>query len=677
MVGDLEEDEEKIAAHNDGCSRRDERRDKQTHCRTMKFSTSAAGCYVAIATLTSLEVCSAFTAPRGVPAFSSHRTTATSHASSSTLTSSNSGKIGNVLRTTASHDNGSNSQIQNSEPMHASESPLFVSQANRAARNILPTAVLIQTLRHAFGIAGTSTAPATAMSPIYGIRSQSVAAATTASASTAAATTSLSTVATSVVATLAALGARLSTNLQSTLTNFLTTIRTSPRSAIKPIVYTSLILYALTTLWDIVATRKRQSIDATSEWGRYADDPAARGKALMILCMQITPYLMVAQLLKLISGGKNKADKKGAEKKVNGVNGANGAVNGSKVNGAKTNDDDQPTTWAQRKSESLKTKSGNLFADGLLRLGPLYIKIGQILSCRENLLPDEWIPAMAKLQDRVPAKSGQEALDLVHAAMPGGKAEFDATFSEFDDIPLAAASLGQVHRAKLRSSGEEVAIKVQRARLRDIYDKDLALMHKIATGVDKFGDMMGGRGNVGGVEQSWSQIFNDAEVILYREIDYRDEADNAYRFATDFGLGLGGTAIESTALSMDGKPLPSAAEWMRTPYTYKELSSEKLLVMEFVPSIKVTDNKKLNAAGVTKEDKEFLAESLARAYLRQFCANRFFSTDPHPVSSDILCTRNRSMRSFEAFAWYFPSDSNLQHSFFDSSTGQSRRRGGG
>ena len=543
-----------------------------------------------------------------------------------------------MLRTTATHDDKSNSQILNAEPMNASESPLFVSQANRAARNILPTAVLIQSFRHAFGIAGTSTAPVSAMSPIYGIKSQSVAAATTASA--AATDAGLSTAATSVVAALAALGARLSTNLQSTLTNFLATLRTSPRLAIKPIVYTSLIIYALATLWDAVATRKRQSVDATSEWGRYADDPAARGKALMILCMQITPYLMVAQLLKLLPGGNSKADKKekGAEKKVNGVNGANGAVNGSKVNGttAKTNDGDQPTTWAQRKSESLKTKSGNLFADGLLRLGPLYIKIGQILSCRENLLPDEWIPAMAKLQDRVPAKSGQEALDLVHAAMPGGKAEFDATFSEFDDVPLSAASLGQVHRAKLRSSGEEVAIKVQRARLRDIYDKDLALMHKIATGVDKFGDMMGGRGNVGGVEQSWSQIFNDAEVILYREIDYRDEADNAYRFATDFGLGLGGKAIESTALSMDGKPLPSAAEWMRTPYTYKELSSEKLLVMEFVPSIKVTDNKKLNAAGVTKEDKEFLAESLARAYLRQFCANRFFSTDPHPVSSDIL-----------------------------------------
>ena len=81
-----------------------------------------------------------------------------------------------------------------------------------------------------------------------------------------------------------------------------------------------------------------------------------------------------------------------------------------------------------------------------------------------------------------------------------------------------------------------------------------------------------------------------------------------------------------------------------------------MLVMEFVPSIKVTDSKKLNVAGVTKEDKEFLAESLARAYLRQFCANRFFSTDPHPVSIEcaviccLLCTRDRAKRSFALFA---------------------------
>jgi len=172
--------------------------------------------------------------------------------------------------------------------------------------------------------------------------------------------------------------------------------------------------------------------------------------------------------------------------------------------------------------------------------------------------------------------------------------------------------------------GATVAIKLQRPRLRDIYDKDLALMNKIAKVVDMFA------GKVGGVQQSWTEIFKDAETILYREIDYRDEADNAMRFARDFGVGLEGVAVECPTMSLDGKVMPSAASWMRTPYIYDELSTEQVLVMEYVPSIKISNVDELRQAGVSLDDREELAENLARAYLRQFCVNRFFSTDPHP-----------------------------------------------
>ena len=284
---------------------------------------------------------------------------------------------------------------------------------------------------------------------------------------------------------------------------------------------------------------------------------------------------------------------------------------------------DDKDMYEQSRAHKLRKRGGDIFADGLLKLGPLYIKIGQILSCRENLFPNEWIVGMEKLQDRVPAKSGEEAWKLVYDASPGGKTGFHRTFSDFDDVPLAAASLGQVHKARLRSSGEVVAIKVQRSRLRDIYDKDLNLMKNIAKVVDSFG---GKAGQVGGVQQSWTDIFNDAESILYREIDYRDEAENAIRFANDFGLGYGGKAIESTAKGVDGNILPSASEWLRSPYTFQNLSSEKFLVMEFVPSIKISSNDKLEDAGVTIEDREYLAEALAHSYLRQFCVNKFFST---------------------------------------------------
>ena len=122
----------------------------------------------------------------------------------------------------------------------------------------------------------------------------------------------------------------------------------------------------------------------------------------------------------------------------------------------------------------IREHSGKKLADGLLKLGPLYIKIGQIVSCRDKLLPDEWKKALEPLQDPVPAKSRKEAYELAYQAYDGssgslsGATKFNETFSYFDDVPLAAASLGQVHRATLRSNNATVAIKLQRSRLRDI-----------------------------------------------------------------------------------------------------------------------------------------------------------------------------------------------------------------
>jgi hypothetical protein len=303
---------------------------------------------------------------------------------------------------------------------------------------------------------------------------------------------------------------------------------------------------------EMIKARKRQELDATSEWGRYSDRPALRGLALSLLIIKLVPHVVLPAIIERITGKYRDGDDYGGYR--------------------------SREQYEASKPRKLRSRGGEIFADGLLRLGPLYIKIGQILSCRKNLFPAEWITAMEKLQDRVPAKSGKEAWNLLYEACPGGRDGFHELFADFDDVPIAAASLGQVHRARLRT-GEMVAIKIQRSRLRDIYDKDLAMMKKIARIVDSLGEA----GRVGGVEQSWEGIFADAETILYREIDYRDEAENSIRFAGDFGIGLGGGAIECTAKGLDGKKLPSAAAWMRTPYTYRDLSSEKFLVMEYVP----------------------------------------------------------------------------------------------
>jgi hypothetical protein len=327
----------------------------------------------------------------------------------------------------------------------------------------------------------------------------------------------------------------------------------SPRGRLRTILRLALAAAAALVAAEAIAARGRQRADATSEWGRYADRPALRGLALTMLGARAAPYAILPGIIEGVAGlrrGRSLADGDGGRR------------------------------YESTARHRLRRRGGEIVADGLLRLGPLYVKIGQILSCRRGLLPPEWTRAMERLQDRVPAKSGREAWDLAYEACPGGKTNFHRTFDDFDDVPLAAASLGQVHRARLRSTGERVAIKIQRPRLRDIYDKDLAMMGKIARMVDNFG---GKAGRVGGVEQSWEGIFRDAGAILYREIDYRDEADNAARFAADFGVGVGGEAVDCAARGLDGRGLPSAAGWMRTPHTYRELSSEKFLVMEYVP----------------------------------------------------------------------------------------------
>ena len=339
--------------------------------------------------------------------------------------------------------------------------------------------------------------------------------------------------------------------------------------------------------------KRRQSKIATSEWARYARKPSARGRAIMWMLTQQGTFLLLSKIL-----------------------------------------------WFRK--SAIRVHAGKHFADSLLKLGPLYIKLGQIVSCRKNLLGSEWIEAMATLQDKVPARTGEEAMELAYSTLQGGKEEFDALFSEFDSTPLAAASLGQVHKGRLRKTGDVVAIKLQRPFLKQIYDEDLKLLTKIARMMD---NLPGSKKDVGGVASSWTKIFDDAEKILYREIDYRDEARNSIRFSQEFGLSLGGkSAPFCTAKANDGEALPSASDWIRTPYVFEDISNERLLVMEFVPSIKITDNAKLDAANVTMEDRIELADALARAYLRQLCCNLFFSTDPHPGNLGVEIFDNRKPR---------------------------------
>jgi predicted unusual protein kinase regulating ubiquinone biosynthesis (AarF/ABC1/UbiB family) len=397
---------------------------------------------------------------------------------------------------------------------------------------------------------------------------------------------------------------------------------------------------------DFLRRRRRQAIDPTSEWARYAEYPVLRGLALCSVAVQVSVLAFLGKQRRLF-----------------------------------------PT---------LQARAGRCLVDGLLKVGPLYIKLGQIISSQSQLTPQEWAPALEKLQDQVPAQSGAQAAALAYAAWPGGQASFDETFESVDWTPLAAASLGQVHKATLRqnrpkpapalapappqattttmgsTSTEQpeqppepavvVALKLQRPHLREIYDQDFAFLTSIAQTVDRW--LEKSAGSIGGVHQNWSEIFRDAEAILYREIDYVAEAENGRRFNRQFGIGQGGSSPSSsaatdecTALARNGKPLSSAASWLRAPHVYKELSSEKVLVMEYVPSIKVTKNDALREAGVTARDKEYLAECLGRSYLRQLCCHKFCKFDQTPrcflASCGQLCSVGGSHKN-TFFPFFYP-----------------------
>lgn len=229
----------------------------------------------------------------------------------------------------------------------------------------------------------------------------------------------------------------------------------------------------------------------------------------------------------------------------------------------------------------------------LLNLGPTFIKVGQLFSTRADLFPAEYVEELSKLQDRVPAFSYEQVEAIVQEDL--GKS-IPSLFRSFDPIPLAAASLGQVHRAQLHS-GEEVVVKVQRPGLRKLFTIDLAILKGIARYFQNHPSW--GRG------RDWMGIYEECCRILWEEIDYLNEGRNADTFRRNF----------------------RQQDWVRVPRVYWRYASPRVLTLEYLPGIKISHYEALEAAGL---DRKRLAHLGARAYLHQLLDDGFFHADPHP-----------------------------------------------
>jgi ubiquinone biosynthesis protein len=233
------------------------------------------------------------------------------------------------------------------------------------------------------------------------------------------------------------------------------------------------------------------------------------------------------------------------------------------------------------------------FAADLEAMGPTYIKLGQLLSTRFDLLPPAYTTALSRLQDAIEPFPTNEVRALIEAELG---AEVRHVYAEFDDEPVAAASLGQVHRATLRN-GREVAVKVQRPNAREDIRADMATLARLASLADK--------GTGLGRTYGFSRLLHEFERSLNLELDYRREARNLMRFGE----------------------LTQHYDRLLVPEPVLRLTSGKVLTMSYVHGRKVTD---VGPLALMDLDPGPIVEQLFRAYLRSILVEGFLHADPHP-----------------------------------------------
>jgi ubiquinone biosynthesis protein len=232
-------------------------------------------------------------------------------------------------------------------------------------------------------------------------------------------------------------------------------------------------------------------------------------------------------------------------------------------------------------------------ADDLEKLGPTYIKLGQLLSTRADILPIAYMEALSRLQDKVGPFPGVEAERIVEDELG---VRISKLFDAFEPEPLAAASLGQVHRATLRD-GRPVAVKVQRPGIRRQIMDDLEAFAEVATFIDEHTEM-GRRYGVTG-------MLEEFRASLLRELDYNREARNLSVFRRNMA-------------EYDGIVVPAPI---------MDYTTSRVLTMEYIDGVKVTELSPLRRIEL---DGDALGDTLFAAYLKQILVDGIFHADPHP-----------------------------------------------
>jgi predicted unusual protein kinase regulating ubiquinone biosynthesis (AarF/ABC1/UbiB family) len=243
-------------------------------------------------------------------------------------------------------------------------------------------------------------------------------------------------------------------------------------------------------------------------------------------------------------------------------------------------------------------------ADDLEKLGPTFVKIGQLLSTRADLLPPAYLEALTRLQDKVEPVAYEEIEKVVQNELG---VRISKAFENFEKTPIGSASLGQVHLATLRD-GRTVAVKVQRPGIRQQIVDDLDSLQEIGAFIDEHTDF--------GKTYEVARVVDQFRGSILRELDYQKEAGHLAELRENL----------------------KEFSRLKIPAPVDDYTTTRVLTMEYLSGTKVT---KLSGAVLADLDGDVLAEELFRAYLKQILVDGFFHADPHP--GNLLLTRDRNL----------------------------------
>jgi predicted unusual protein kinase regulating ubiquinone biosynthesis (AarF/ABC1/UbiB family) len=246
------------------------------------------------------------------------------------------------------------------------------------------------------------------------------------------------------------------------------------------------------------------------------------------------------------------------------------------------------------KKQARLEKQAVWLRESLISLGPTFIKIGQALGTRADLLPLEYVKELQTLQDQVPAFPTSDAFATIEAEL--GRSLHEA-YKEIDAEPIAAASLGQVYRARLHT-GQEVAVKVQRPNLQSIISFDVAILFRLVKLTNRFFPKANENAD-------WEGMLREFHSTIFEEMDYVREGRNADRFRYNFRTWRA----------------------IRVPKIYWTHTNTRVLTLDFIRGTKVVDLEGLRANRISPVK---VNRMLIRTYLKQLLEDGFFHADPHP-----------------------------------------------